>query len=246
MRKSTFQWFYQAEEESIKWEKEAFRLNNLNDDDAEIKFWQGAKNYFTEYCMRSYINQVFAFDGNPDGIDYLKKILTDNGILVAQTQNSITFNYYDRQFVVDKLSGCSAVIAKEFPQIERIRDRAGECHQLSLNTALILKKDATIATGYTYGLSDKARYMHSWVEFTQNGKKYAIDPTLNAVFKIENFYDLFHAEKLTALSWKQVKEDYYWLRHMSDLDYKEYFIFHDEIKRDIEKKPKSFWDEKEA
>ena len=53
----------------------------------------------------------------------------------------------------------------------------------------------SIVTGYIFGICDKSKKMHTWVEFKNNfGQEFVVDYDDNTVYNKEGFYFLKHAE----------------------------------------------------
>ena len=64
----------------------------------------------------------------------------------------------------------------------------------------------SIVTGYVYGISDKSKKMHTWVEFKNNNNQdFVIDYDDNTVYNKEGFYFLKHVEPLKKVSSDELK-----------------------------------------
>lgn len=64
----------------------------------------------------------------------------------------------------------------------------------------------SIVTGYVYGISDKSKKMHTWVEFkNNNNQEFVIDYDDNTVYNKEGFYFLKHVEPLKKVSSDELK-----------------------------------------
>lgn len=64
----------------------------------------------------------------------------------------------------------------------------------------------SIVTGYVYGISDKSKKMHTWVEFRNNNNQdFVIDYYDNTVYNKEGFYFLKHVEPLKKVSSDELK-----------------------------------------
>lgn len=64
----------------------------------------------------------------------------------------------------------------------------------------------SIVTGYVYGISDKSKKMHTWVEFkNNNNQEFVIDYDDNTVYNKEGFYFLKHVEPLKKVSSDDLK-----------------------------------------
>lgn len=64
----------------------------------------------------------------------------------------------------------------------------------------------SIVTGYVYGISDKSKKMHTWVEFkNNNNQEFVIDYDDNTVYNKEGFYFLKHVELLKKVNSDELK-----------------------------------------
>ena len=64
----------------------------------------------------------------------------------------------------------------------------------------------SIVTGYVYGISDKSKKMHTWVEFKNNNNQdFVIDYDDNTVYNKEGFYFLKHVEPIKKVSSDDLK-----------------------------------------
>lgn len=107
------------------------------------------------------------------------------------------------------------------PKIETV-ERCRYCHYNSIQTALymdycknVLNK---IVTGNVYDLSYKSRYLHSWVEFSENNKDMVLDPTQNIIIEKNQYYKLMHVRKTHNLSSNQIKADIDFINAIIDFD----------------------------
>ncbi len=117
--------------------------------------------------------------------------------------------------------------------------RKGFCHRDALKMSTMYEKENHVVTGYVYGIADKAKYLHSWVETTIDEKDYVLDYTMNVAMNKEAYYMLKHAEEISRISNKQIKEDWKIIKNLNAkgihfMD-SQYLIFRDEIMKDLEK-----------
>ncbi len=64
----------------------------------------------------------------------------------------------------------------------------------------------SIVTGYVYGISDKSKKLHTWVEFKNNyNQEFVIDYDDNTVYNKEGFYFLKHVEHLKKVTSDELK-----------------------------------------
>lgn len=120
--------------------------------------------------------------------------------------------------------------------------RQGECHSLCIKLAQGMKDDCTVLTGFTHGLSNKAKYLHSVIRVVINKVPRIIDTTMNAMVTEEFYKKLTNFEILTEIPSSQIKEDYEILTQRKSIQLKMYFLYRDEyiegIKKKLEKEKK--------
>jgi hypothetical protein len=85
-------------------------------------------------------------------------------------------------------------------------ERFGKCHIYSLLFCNNVNEKCKILTGYIYGLSERAEYLHSWVETTENNQNYVYDMTMNAKMSKELYYYIKKARPIKSLTQNYVKE----------------------------------------
>ena len=126
-------------------------------------------------------------------------------------------------------------------------DRIKKCHQKSLEISNRLGIPNEVVTGYVYGISDKLKWLHSWVECDIEGNEYVIDYTMNALINREGYYMIKNAEPLSRISNKNLANDKKIINKFAEvapITNKEYLVFRDEIMRELEKNKKLFDDER--
>lgn len=63
-----------------------------------------------------------------------------------------------------------------------------------------------IVTGYVYGICDKSKAMHTWLEFNNNhNQEFVVDYNDNTVYNREGYYFLKHVEPLKKVSSDELK-----------------------------------------
>ena len=137
---------------------------------------------------------------------------------------------------------------KNDPDIET-DSRIGKCHEKSMAISQILGSSNEVVTGYICGLSNKQKYLHSWVEVKlADNYPVVIDYTINAVMNRDGYYLLKHPKILNRVSNEDIKNDQKYILSFSEtvqsINIKEYLVFRDEIMRDINKN-KLLFDEEE-
>lgn len=178
----------------------------------------------------------------------LLKSLKEDKLVKNFIINDSTLIIYTSDFEirVGKLSDI-IVELKQDSEIET-DDREGKCHTKSIEISERLGIINDIVTGYIFGYSDKAKYLHSWVEFSEKGKEFVIDYTKNIMINKEAYYKLMHVIPLSRISDTNIKEDKKILfKHFSKLgqfNIKEYLVFRDEIMKGFEKNIELFEEER--
>lgn len=127
-----------------------------------------------------------------------------------------------------------------FPFIET-DERIGKCYTFAKTISLNLGVSNEIVTGYVYGYSDKAEFLHSWVEITLKGEEYVIDGTINAMINKQGYYLMRRVKPLTRISNEQLISDANkYLYKIQTFPLEVYFVFRDEIINDLEKNQEIF------
>ncbi len=133
--------------------------------------------------------------GNP----YVKSVHKEGDIYKIVTTN-------DKEMEICKASKLFPILKKiKHNEIETSR-RAHQCTE-SITVALIFRHECKVVTGYVYGLSEKSKYVHTWVELGANGKEFVLDYTLNALINKEGYYDFNRVEVLSEITYTQLKAD---------------------------------------
>lgn len=64
----------------------------------------------------------------------------------------------------------------------------------------------SVVTGYIYGISDKSKALHTWLEFKNNhNQEFVVDYDDNTVYNKEGYYYLKHAELIKKVSSDELK-----------------------------------------
>ena len=122
-----------------------------------------------------------------------------------------------------------------FPDIETEK-REGTCGEKSLDISRFLDIPNEVVTGYCYGYTDQAIYLHSWVEIELNQKDYVIDGTLNAIINKDGYYYLRHVEPISRISSAVIESDIHtYLFQLGQIVPQVYFVYRDEIVKDFKK-----------
>ncbi len=110
---------------------------------------------------------------------------------------------------------------------------------ISLNLGI---KNNDIVTGYSYGYTDKSKFLHSWVETKLKGQDVVIDGTFNAIFNKEGYYKLRHIKQLSRISSTDFKNDInnYLCKIKRGIPLEVYLVFRDEIIKDFKRNLEEF------
>lgn len=168
---------------------------------------------------------------------------------IAEIEDVLEINYTDR-FLNIKLKDYDIeveTLSKRNPGINKILDdietskRNGTCFEKAFRLGLGFKPPAKIVTGYTYGYTDKSKFLHSWVEITRDNKEYVVDGTLNAVINKEGFYKLRKVNVISEINKDDLIEDRdkYW-DFIDEIGIYVYFVFRDEIINELKKNDAAF------
>ena len=231
------------------WDKKFFYLLKENNKTELLYNILTASNlYIEEYTICSFIhnftkNFYLDFDEKQfltsltNRSHYIKDVKINNSTLNIETING-TIN-------VGILSDLIPTFEKEYPDI-KTDNRLGKCHEKSIEISKKLGKKNNVVTGYCYGISDKSKYLHSWIETSINKKQVVIDYTQNAIINKKGYYMLNHATPLCRIADKDIISDQYFLNKLSKvipLSNKEYLVFRNEIMSDLKKSNISFDDD---
>lgn len=150
------------------------------------------------------------------------------------------------EIILTKLSAALKSL-KEDEDIKS-KTRKYKCHEKSVEISKILSFPNFVVTGYVYSLSDKSKYIHSWIEFENEGKEFVIDYTINAIINKEGYYQLRRAKPISKISSQDLKEDekilFGRLKDFVTFNIKEYLLFRDEIMADLKKNDFMYGEEK--
>lgn len=163
----------------------------------------------------------------------------------------VRFNekYNTHELYIDTIDGeVKALILSEvitsfkekFPYIDT-DERNCECFERSFDISKTLGLKNELVTAYQYGNSNKARFLHSFIETKLNGDDVVIDFTMNAIINKTGYYNIKHIhedEILERISNETINEDLLKYEEMMDLvrlSITEYNIFRNEIIKDFEK-----------
>ena len=229
--------FIDPSAKSDEWEEAVFQAGKAgNDEEVEKLFMQANEIYLDEKQINTAIEE-FTSKGPQEEkdrlleglkkIEWIKNVRVENNFLHIDTDKGpINVGLISD---VDEYKNDLRLLTS---------GRKGFCHGDSIKMCNRYV-DSCVVTGYVYGLSDIAKYLHSWVEFEKDGKFVVADYTMNAIMNKEGYYMLKHAEELSRVSHKQLRDDWKILGQLDKrgITFKEneYLVFREEIIRDFKK-----------
>ena len=237
------------DKKSEEWDEKVFELGYAEDIEALDAHMSTADMiYMEEYqistALDSFTDKTVPKKEKRRLLNALTSIDYIDSVKIEKSQVSIDGEKFKvRAF---RLSDCTDAL-KDDKDIET-RDRKGKCHIKSMEISLLFGQDNDVVTGYVYGMSDKAKYLHSWVEFKNpNDVEFVIDYTQNIIINKEAYYYIKHAEPLSRISRENLVKDrekiYNKLNKIGTINIKEYLTFRDELFKDMERHKKIFEDE---
>lgn len=161
--------------------------------------------YFDEYFIYSTITKLNNNDFSEDEKNHLIDSFNRSRIVkfTSKQNDYISINTRANCIKVAKLSDI-------VPETLNDRNSKGSVVRKDKFSAEYISQLLTfpnsIVTGYVYGISDKSKKMHTWVEFkNNNNQEFVIDYDDNTVYNKEGFYFLKHVEPLKKVSSDELK-----------------------------------------
>ena len=231
--------FIDPDQESTKWDNKVFKLGEeRKEKELEEHLDTANELYLDEYAIFSAISEItkkrISKKEKKKRMMDLKELdlvedveFKKDGIVIKTTEGEIK---------VIKLTDAIRELRKD-KDIETEK-RFSQCHTKSMMISKRLGMPNDIVTGYIYGLSDKSKYVHTWVELQTQGRELVLDYTLNAAINKEGYYMIKHVEEISRISSEELEEDIRILNKFSsrfDINLKEYLLFRKEIMRDLRK-----------
>lgn len=199
------------------------------------------ENYLIKYKISKWTQNDLSEDEKKEMLEKLLEMKNYvNNVKINENENfsipEVIIETKDGTIRAMKFSSYKPKVKKIIPNIENER-RFGNCYEYAYYISTGLPFENYLTTGYIYGYSDKAKFLHSWVEVNINGEDYVIDATLNAMINKEGYYLLQHAKPINKISRQTLLND---LDNFSIIDNKNipmevYYVFRDEIIEDLNK-----------
>lgn len=230
--------FLDQERNSKEWVDKFFELGENGDTEGMTTLLNNAKQlYLEEYDIYDTIQHLTnkATDGTKR--EKLIEQLRSYSIIkkVEEAGDTIMVRTPQCDIIFVKLTGLLPGLKEESLETW---DRMGRCHTKSIEVSSRLEVFSNdVVTGYIYDISDKAKFLHSWLEFSKDKKEYVIDYTMNVVMNKEGYYYLRHADPITRINDVDIREDK--KKGFSDikgLTDREYLVFRHEIAKELRQK----------
>jgi len=236
--------FVTPSRESEEWDNKAYELSKKGD----LEGWdnllrQANELYLDEYHIYNTIQQLTIDDAEKDRLlkqlescRIVKKVKTfEDGTTMIVTNKD---EHDNPDIVFIKLSDLIPDLNDDYNLGSW--NRNGKCHTKAKKISLRLGMPNEVVTGYFHTMSDKARFLHSWVEFSEAGEDYVIDYTMNVVMNKRGYYFIRHACELCRIKDSDILSDGELFSQLGCLDDKEYLVFRHEIASDLEKNKAAF------
>jgi len=195
------------EENSNKWNRDFFDSYKTGNKKEVMNMLHDAdKVYLDEFFI---YNSILAINSNDtssknkqDAIEALKKCQIVKGIVKDKNQ-TISINTDKVPIKVSKLSDIlSDVKLDKHSKDELVRKSRFSAEYISQ----IVGFPNSVVSGYVYGIADKSKTPHTWVEFkNKNNEEFVIDYDSDTVYNKEGYYFIRHAEAIKRVSSDDIK-----------------------------------------
>ncbi len=185
-------------DEVSKWSQEFDAATKSGNKQQAVHLLKQAKNlYLDEYCI---YHALTSFSNNT--FSPLEKETLQNCKIVKNIQedkHSLSISTTFHPIKVFKLSNIfSDVLQDKVDKNNLVRRNS---YYSSEYVSQVLPMPNQVVTGYVYGIADKAKTVHSWVEFiNKHNEEFVIDYNDNLIMNKEGYYYIRHAEPLKKVS----------------------------------------------
>ena len=195
------------EENSNKWNRDFFNsYKNGNKKEVMNMLRESEKVYLDEFYI---YNSILAINSNDTSLENKKtalqalkkcQIVKD---IVKDKNQTISINTDKFSIKTSKLSDIlSDVKLDKHAKDELVRKSKYSAEYISQ----LLSFPNSVVTGYVYGISDKSKTPHTWVEFkNKNNEEFVIDYDSDTVYNKEGYYFIRHAEPIKKVSSDDIK-----------------------------------------
>ena len=224
--------FNQPDDESKNWYEKFYELSYAGNLEALNNLLSSAEEiYFDEYLIYNSIQQLT----NDDMIEKRKRILKQ--IKISGIVRGIK-KFKDGTIIIKTKKPYPNILVIKLSELipETTHDgnlgnweRHGKCHDMSHSISLRLGIPNDLVTGYVRTVSDKTKFLHSWVEFSDGEKEYAIDYTMNVMMNKKGYYFLRKCEEICRINDTDVLFDLDIFSRFPGISTREYCVFRHEI-----------------
>lgn len=230
-------------EESERLDAEYRRIFNEDSNPFEtLKMFRksiGAKQDFLKDKIVYFLIDAFTLRDNEEKFRSIFKLSSLYGdISVYKKENSIIIKTDEYEIEARKITDLFPDVIDKLSKNIETDNRQNMCHELSSSLAFELNQDNNLVTSYTYGFTDKSKYLHTYVETIIDGKEYILDPTINAVINKDGFFKMHHiteSDVISVVSQKALKNDFAKVINALDLDDRNIAVFGNEIFGELSK-----------
>lgn len=202
--------------------------------------WLDIEDYMITYKISEFTKSCYNEEEKEDLINSLNKL--NDYVTSAKVQYNDVLKLPEAVIETTKgkiraiqFSKLSKEVKEVIPCIED-DGRFGKCFDWAYYICLNLGIPNDIVTGYVYGYTDKSKFLHSWIETTYKGEEWVIDGTINTIINKEGYYLIKNAQVLNRISNKTFVEDIdLYLSKIKGIQLEVYYVFRDEIIRDLER-----------
>ena len=236
--------FIYPEDEGMNWRNMFFELGKKGDKDSLTKMFDDANElYFEESKILEALSNFTKDLPIDEKTKLLKNLSKDDNYNVEIHKSHIRIESDNIKIDALTLSDVFEELKTIYPEIET-KQRFGNCHIRSIEISFLIKDPNKVVTGFIYDISDKIKFLHSWVETSINNTDVVIDFTMNIIINKNAYYKLQHAEPLNSISDKDLIKDndfiHFFSQNVNSVNIKEYLLFRDEIIHDCMKNKQLF------
>lgn len=246
--------------ESQEWDNEFLRLKNGSNVIKFINHLQTANRLFiNEAFICAYIKLCTLYNKPVQEIKMLlNKLIQLNYAVAFNIRDSSTFDenglplpeiiikdHNGNDIIFKKLSSFFPFIKSAYPELES-NDRQGHCHLKSvLLSRYFLDFPHEVVTGYTHSFSDKSKYLHTLIEFSDNNNEpQVIDFTMNAIVNKHGYKKIMNIDEkpLSRISGENIKNELemiYDAPKFKNLDIRKYLLFREDVLNELSPQPQS-------
>lgn len=185
-------------DEVSKWSQDFDTATKSGNKQYAIHLLKQAKNlYLDEYCV---YHAITSFSSNSFS-SFEKETLQNCKIVknIKEKEHSLDISTTFHPIKAFKLSHIFSDVLQD--KIDKNNLIKRNSYYISEYVSQVLPMPNHVVTGYVYGIADKAKTVHSWVEFTNKyNQEFVIDYKDNLLINKEGYYYIRHAEPLKKVS----------------------------------------------